>query len=82
MALKDFKACVAEGLCKAGKPVHKRERPATDVENVLEMKKACAPAAVMSIIDIRLDNIGHLPNWLETGQKCKMPTCKGFTYVS
>lgn len=82
LALKDFKACVAEGLCHAGKPVRKRGRPFSDVQNLLEEKKARGSAAVMPTRDVRLDNIGHLPNWLETRQRCKMPTCKGFTYVS
>lgn len=83
MPLKEFKSSVALELCKAGKDIaRKRGRPSMEVEAEIQKKKSRSPATVVPSIDVRLDNIGHLPTWLKIRQRCKIPNCKGFTYIS
>ncbi|GBO18512.1 PiggyBac transposable element-derived protein 2 [Araneus ventricosus] len=77
-----FRTEVAEIFCKMGKSgALKRGRPSNEVQRQLETKKKC-PRVVVPPKDLRQDAVDHWPNWNGKRNRCKMPGCNGFTYVS
>lgn len=80
--LASFKAEVAECLCKQGRNMQrKRGRPSNNLQQEIEAKKRKGSTAALPCRDVRLDNVGHLPTWKSKRQRCKLPTCQGFTFV-
>ena len=87
LRLHDFKAAVADGLCREGKlmsstvkSLKKRGRP-SEAEEVPPVKKCRISTTARPAQDITHDHIDHWPLWERVRQRCKMPMCKGFTYV-
>jgi hypothetical protein len=79
MRLADFRAEVAESLCKAGQVVTpKRGRPV--INHQLQNKRRC-PSVHIPVKDVRVDRLDHWPEWKESRQRCKLPTCSSLTYV-
>ena len=88
LSLHDFKACVAEGLCAAGKEAsvpsqrgRKRGRPYSDGQEYTAAKRIRS-AEHQPIDDVRYDGIGHWPKWSSDRQRCKMALCKGISRVT
>jgi len=79
LPLADFKAAVAESLCKYEK-TEKRGRRSTELQRNLDTKiprpRSGAPNPQA---DVRLDAVGHWLEWSESRQRCRMPLCKGIT---
>lgn len=78
--LPDFKAeiayCLTQQFIKTT-----RGRPSNNLENEIAQKKKRGPAAYVPPKDIRCDQTGHWPVHLENKQRCKYPTCKGFSSI-
>lgn len=74
--LAKFREEVAICLCKIGskKPYSKRGRPSMlEVENGIEAKKHKGPATTMPVKNVRLDEVGHWPEYMDSRQRCKLP---------
>ncbi|XP_065368731.1 piggyBac transposable element-derived protein 3-like [Calliphora vicina] len=76
----DFRAEVAECLCKIETSAPKRGRPST-VEQQIKAKKKKGPAQTLPPQEVRQDKYGHWPVTLESKMRCKFPNCKGFTRI-
>jgi hypothetical protein len=88
MRLHDFKAAVAQALCKEGVEFEansrKRGRPSADTEAVIgspSAAKRCRPTVQAPCSDVRLDYIGHWPKWVTRRATCKAPKCTGTSRV-
>lgn len=83
--LLEFKADVAESLCKEGKDLKKRGRPSSsssnEVDKTFQAKKKRGPAAAIPNFETRRDSIGHWPSFSEKRQRCKYPACKNLSSV-
>ena len=79
--LAEFHLDIAHCLCRSGTTSSKRGRPSNEVEQQIQVKKTKGPTAHMPPRDVRQDQMGHLPSFLEVRQRCKMPGCKGFSWV-
>jgi len=77
--LHDFKAAVAEALCKYNKPLEhttgsaqKRSRRDDSTTNPNPAKRARRSAAhQVPSSDVRLDQTGHFPQWCKRRQRCR-----------
>lgn len=76
-----FKLALANHLCKLGRPVagEKRGRPSFDIQQQYVSKKKRGPTKPIPDVDIRSDQVGHMPVVMATRQRCKLPLCKGQT---
>jgi len=79
LRLHDFKADIAEGLCKQGKDVFrsrmlKRSRPLTDVP--IAAKRQKPGFTPQPCADVRYDGIGHWPEWQNVRARCRLEGCK------
>ena len=77
-SLSRFKFRLASSLLKAGKRnlMAKRGRPSS-VENAhIAQKKIGHATRSLPEADVRLDQIGHFPEYREVRGMCKMPNCK------
>ena len=59
----------------------KRGRPSSSIDRNLEQKKKKSSSTAIPPKDVRTDNFGHIPNWSNTRQRCKIPGCKGFSFI-
>lgn len=82
MPLVDFKFAIAEALCKCLKTPKKRGRPNHNLQNSIEEKRRKGPAAVLPQPDVRKDDTSHIPYWMDSRQRCKVPECKSLTYIA
>ena len=81
MRLADFRALVAEALCKADQLVTpKRGRPSDQVEKQLS-KKRRGPSVSVPVSDVRNDRLDHWPEWRDSRQRCRLPNCGALTFV-
>ncbi|KAF2898353.1 hypothetical protein ILUMI_07821 [Ignelater luminosus] len=84
MSLKDFKASIAQRLCKEGKrTAYKRGRLSLELQQQIAKKAKCCRAAILPTSDVRLDSEGHFPHYLDVRvrQRCKLLNCKGFSFI-
>lgn len=79
---KHFRLEIAQCFCSIGKSGQKRGRPSSDIQQQLEVRKKRNPKAVVPPNDIRNDSLDHWPQWNEKRNRCKLPGCSGFTFVS
>lgn len=76
LQLSKFRLELAQSLCKYGQVVTPtRGRPA----NSVKPKKSNAAKGPNQ--DVRLDSISHWPEYNQKRQRCKMPGCKGFSFI-
>lgn len=77
LKLAEFRAEVANCLCRVGtERTSKRGRP-SDVENqIVQKKKRSTTTSYIPPKDIRLDGKFHWPLYTATRQRCKFPLCK------
>ena len=76
LSLHDFKADVAEGLCKQGKDESskmKRGRPSTSAMTVKRRMPGLTPQPSS---DVRYDGVGHWPEWRQVRAMCRYDGCK------
>ena len=79
----NFKTEIAEAFCKEGKTfLKKKGRPSSSVEQEFEKKARRGPAKPIPGENVRKDQVGHFPKYLEKKGRCKMPQCKGITKVA
>ena len=73
-----FKLALANHLCKHEKRIagEKKGRPSFNVQLEYSSKKKRGSATPIPDIDIRRDQIGHMPV-VDVRQRCKLPLCKG-----
>lgn len=83
MTQTQFREDLAVTLCTIGeKTAPKRGRPSSsNVEDQLQAKKKKGPALKPPPKDVRLDSTGHWPVWSEDRLRCKLPNCKGYSYI-
>jgi len=76
--LVDFKASVAQSLCKRQKHDRKWGRRSNELQRRLDVKipRSGAPNPQ---IDVRTDAVAHWPVFGESRQRCRVPNCKGIT---
>jgi hypothetical protein len=63
-----------------GQP-QKRKRPFCTLDEAIEAKRKRSSASSIPPKDVRLDFVGHFPQWSEKQARCKLPNCKSKTYV-
>ena len=81
LTLHDFKADVAEGLCKQGKHepksrAVKRGRPSSSREDDVTVKRRKPGLAPHPCSDVRHDGVGHWPEWRQVRAMCRFEGCK------
>lgn len=59
----------------------KRGRPATELTNALEAKRAKTVAAHVPPREVCIDGINHMPLWAQNRLACKIPGCGKRGYV-
>ncbi|KAJ8975660.1 hypothetical protein NQ317_001000 [Molorchus minor] len=83
MSMEKFRGEIADCLYRIGNnEPKKRGRPSSSLDRNLEQKMKKANSIAVPPKDIRTDNFGHIPKWCDTRQRCKVPGCKGFSFVS
>ncbi|XP_047105236.1 piggyBac transposable element-derived protein 2-like [Schistocerca piceifrons] len=65
MKLSEFRMEIAHCLCRSGQTSAKRGRPSNELENQIQAKKTKGPTAHVPPQDVRLDQVGHLPSYLQ-----------------
>ena len=76
LSLHDFKADVAEGLCKQGKDESskmKRGRPSTSATSVKRRMPGLTPQPTS---DVRYDGVGQWSEWRQVSAMCRYDGCK------
>lgn len=86
--LHDFKAAVAEAQCKHNKPLEgssgsaqKRRRRDDSSTDLIPAKRA-RPSTAPPFSDVRLDKVGHFPQWNRSRQRCRRGGCAQLSRVS
>ena len=78
MSLHEFKASVAQALCRSGAVVLKRGRSLDDDISCTEISNKRAKwCARVSCSDIRLDGSNHFPKMITNRQRCKRDVFSG-----
>ena len=83
LSLADFKADLAESLCKFRKGSAKKRpkgRPSLETELDVVAKKARRQDPIPTK-DVRTDETGHWPTWTNERLRCRMPACNGQSRV-
>lgn len=80
LPLCDFKAEVAECLCKTFTKPTKRGRPS--LVNVVAAKRLKKRSSKLPPEPVRTDSFAHSPYCGDKRGRCKMAKCKGFSYVN
>jgi hypothetical protein len=80
LKLSKFQSEIAKCLFMSGTSPRGGRR-SSDLENKLQAKKRKGPTVSVPPKDVRQDQVGHWPVWLNRRQRCKMPGCKGYTWV-
>lgn len=76
LQLSKFRLELAECLCKYGQlTTPTRGHPVQQNYRKKKISKKVPPK------DVRFDNVGHLPNFTEKRQRCKMENWKGFSNI-
>jgi len=81
MPLREFKAAVAEALCKSGiaAPSVKRGRPKDSPNEPVRKKRA---PCHLPVDDVRFDGINHYPAMKTERKRCRRQQCTKITQVS
>lgn len=79
---KHFRLEIAKCFCSIGKLNLKRGRPSNDIHQELETKKKRNSKSIIPPKDVRKDSLDHWPKWNDKRNRCKLPGCSGFTFVS
>lgn len=53
-------------------------RPSTSLEKKIASTRT---QSFRPTKDVRTDKIDHWPKFMDKRERCKMPSCKGFTYI-
>ncbi|KAJ8887163.1 hypothetical protein PR048_013378 [Dryococelus australis] len=80
-ATADFCMEIAHCICCSVSNSVRNGRPSNDLEVQIQAKKSRGPTAHMPPRDVRQNQVGHFPSHLDVRQRCKMPGCKGFSWV-
>lgn len=83
LRLADFRAEVAYCLCHMGSSgeSNKRGRP-SEVENSIQAKKKrSATTSYIPPKEVRNDSFAHWPMYMQERQRCKLPSCKSFSFI-
>jgi len=77
--LPDWRKQLACSLVKSGQlRVSGRGRPSTSLEVKIDSTR---PQSFRPTKDERTEKIEHWPQFSDKRERCKMPSCKGFTYI-
>lgn len=71
----EFRLDVATTLCKLGTKTYVNTRGSLEVD--IQAKKRKGPAQYVPPKDVRQDQVGHWPIWVDKRIRCKFPNCKG-----
>lgn len=84
LSLCDFRAEVAQSMCEINQqPLsRKRGRPRSSLEGEIVAKMRKKSATAIPPEPVRKDMIGHWPIFSDKRERCKMPRCKGFSYIT
>ena len=87
LRLHDFKAQVAEGLCKHQQTLRsgtsqKRGRPSSERVAVAVPAKRAVQCTPRPCTDVRFDQVGHFPRWNSSRQRCKLNGCSKLSRVA
>lgn len=80
LGLADFKTELSETLMKLADHV-RIGRPSKEINEHINLKRKKATAAQLPPKEIRLDNIGHTPQWTEKRLSCKLPGCNKLGFI-
>lgn len=81
MTLGDFRIELSVTLCKLNRVSRNVGRPPTEVSRKIDLKRKrpnCCPIPPKAA---RLDKMDHWPQWFGKRLQCKMPECKGYTFI-
>lgn len=79
MELAEWRKILAHSLIKSGEVRHSgRGRPSISIEKIITSNR---PQSVRPPKSVRTDKTDHWPTFTEKRERCKMPQCKGFTFV-
>lgn len=80
--LAEFRSEIAYCLCnyETGGP-KRRGRPSEIETQIEEKRKRSATTAYVPPKDVRLDGNNHWPVYEATRQRCKLPSCKSFSFI-
>lgn len=81
LCLADFRVKLGETLCKFGSLSRQVGRPSTETSKNIALKRKHHSSCPIPSKEVRLDKLDHWPTWVEKRVQCKLPKCKGFTYV-
>lgn len=82
MKLADFRTEVAMCLCKMGSETTPRRGRPSDLEREIQKKKQrSVTTSYVPPKDVRMDETSHWPSYDSSRQRCKLPTCKSFSFI-
>lgn len=81
LTLADFRVKLGETLCKFGSVARHVGRPSTEISKKIELKRKRHSSCPLPPKEARLDKLDHCPIWAEKRLRCKVPKCKGYTFV-
>lgn len=82
LTLANFRVEIAMDLGLAGLAVTKKRGRKSNLELDLQNRKRRNPASYIPPQGVRQDQFGHWPIWNSKRLRCKLPKCKGYTYVT
>lgn len=77
---KEFRIELARALCCMGKNSLKRGRPSQS--SFIEEARKKFKGSSIPVKDVRIDGTEHWPKYNEKRTTCKLPNCKGYTFIS
>lgn len=81
LTLADFRVKLGETLCKFGSVARSIGRPSTNVTKRIGLKRKHHSSCPLPPKEARLDKLDHWPIMAEKRLQCKVPGCKGYTFV-
>ena len=83
LPLADFKAAVAEGLCKVRKSQNPGRRPASGrpQNDELRVKKRRLRVQPLPLDDVRFDGMEHWPEVTDKRMRCRVMRCKSQSHT-
>jgi hypothetical protein len=78
LRLAEFKAQIAEGLCKSNKGTNRKRAGRPSMESQLQsVAKKARRRHPVPVADVRTDDTSHWPTWTVNRLRCRLPGCSG-----
>lgn len=81
LCLADFRVKLAVILCRLCSVSRPIGRPSTEMTKRLDRKRKHHSSCPLPPKESRLDNVDHGPIWFQNRLQCKVPGCKGYTFI-